>query len=54
MALTRLTHLETAETRGVDALEEALNTVPFYRAWRACDPGPARPLDERLRALPVL
>ncbi len=36
------------------ALEDALATVPFYRGWRALDPGPGRPAAERMAALPVL
>jgi phenylacetate-coenzyme A ligase PaaK-like adenylate-forming protein len=36
------------------ALDEALATVPFYRGWRELDPGPARPVGERMAALPVL
>lgn len=36
------------------ALEEALAAVPFYRRWRERDPGPARPLAERMAAMPVL
>ncbi len=36
------------------ALEGALAAVPFYRRWRALDPGPARPAVERMAALPVL
>ena len=36
------------------ALDEALAAVPFYRGWRERDPGPARPVAERLAALPVL
>ena len=45
---------ETNATRCADALEQALSSVPFYRGWRSRDPGPSRPVDERLRALPVL
>lgn len=36
------------------ALDEALTAVPFYRGWRERDPGPPRPLAERMAALPVL
>ncbi len=36
------------------ALEDALAAVPFYRRWRERDPGPARPLAERMAAMPVL
>ncbi len=36
------------------ALEEALAAVPFYRGWRERDPGPARPVAERMAAMPIL
>ncbi len=35
-------------------LQRALAEAPFYSRWRDKDPGPARPLDERFAALPVL
>jgi len=36
------------------ALDHALAEVPAYRGWRALDPGPARPVFERLALLPAL
>ena len=35
-------------------LDDALDRAPFYRSWKARDPGPTRPVAERLAALPVL
>ena len=35
-------------------LETTLARVPMYRAWQRFDPGPARPVDERYAALPVM
>lgn len=37
-----------------EALEAALGTAPFYRKWRALDPGPGAPPDARYDALPEL
>ncbi len=37
-----------------EALDAALDTVPAYRPWRACDPGRHVPADERYAALPLL
>ena len=45
---------ETATARCTTALEQALSSVPFYRDWRRLDPGPSRPVAERLRSLPIL
>jgi len=42
------------EERCRQALDVALGLTPMYAAWRDRDPGPARPLDERYRALPIL
>lgn len=36
------------------ALAEALDRTPAYVGWRACDPGPARNIFQRLAALPRL
>jgi phenylacetate-CoA ligase len=35
-------------------LERALAEAPFYHRWKDRDPGPARPLEERFAAMPVL
>jgi phenylacetate-coenzyme A ligase PaaK-like adenylate-forming protein len=35
-------------------LEMALNQVPFYQGWKAFDPGPAYPVEQRYAALPAL
>lgn len=41
-------------TRCEATLERALARVPFYRPWKAADPGPSVPVAKRLAALPVL
>ena len=40
--------------RSASELDLALSAVPAYRDWRAADPGPQAPLDERYAALPLL
>ena len=40
--------------RSAAELDLALSAVPAYRDWRAADPGPQTPLDERFAALPLL
>jgi len=40
--------------KSVETLETALNTAPAYRAWRAFDPGPGTPVDQRYDAMPEL
>ena len=40
--------------RSAAELDLALSAVPAYRDWRAADPGPQTPLDERYAALPLL
>jgi phenylacetate-coenzyme A ligase PaaK-like adenylate-forming protein len=45
---------DTATTMCAEALEQALSSVPFYRGWKALDPGPSRSVAERLSALPIL
>ncbi len=37
-----------------EILETSINQLGAYRAWRAFDPGPDRPIDERYAAMPVL
>jgi phenylacetate-coenzyme A ligase PaaK-like adenylate-forming protein/DNA-binding MarR family transcriptional regulator len=41
-----------AESRQI--METCLEKVPMYRDWRALDPGPGFPVDERYAALPAL
>jgi len=36
------------------ALDHALNDVPFYERWKKHDPGPQHPVEERYAALPRL
>jgi phenylacetate-coenzyme A ligase PaaK-like adenylate-forming protein len=41
-------------TRSVKTLDTALSQVPVYRAWKALDPGPAAPVEDRFAAMPAL
>jgi phenylacetate-coenzyme A ligase PaaK-like adenylate-forming protein len=52
-SIARSTYPEGYERRCVEHLDQALRAAPAYRAWRACDPGPAVSVDERYAALPV-
>ncbi|MCX7017361.1 MAG: hypothetical protein NTW86_33155 [Candidatus Sumerlaeota bacterium] len=42
------------EQRCAETLESRLASMPVYESWRPLDPGPARPILERYRALPFL
>ena len=42
------------EARCADALERALDSAPFYAAWRKADPGRAVAFQSRYAALPAL
>ncbi len=45
---------ERHAARFQSTLDRALLTIPFYREWKARDPGPSVPIAQRLAALPVL
>jgi len=42
------------QTTLTQALEHALDQVPFYARWKTHDPGPGHPINERFAALPRL
>ena len=50
----RYFYSEEYQKKSLDALETALTTAPFYKAWRSLDPGPGVPLDKRYAPLPEL
>jgi len=50
----RFDYTEEYLRRCRDALDEALESIPFYRRWRKYDPGPSASLDERYDAMPEL
>jgi phenylacetate-CoA ligase len=45
---------ESQKLEALRTLETALNQVPFYQSWKAFDPGPGYPVEQRYAALPVL
>ena len=50
----RYTYPAAFRQKSLEALEIALDTTPAYRPWKALDPGPGSPLDQRYDAMPEL
>ncbi len=54
MSITNYRYSKDYKSKSLGALETALCTVPLYKSWRALDPGPGVPVEERYAALPEL
>ena len=50
----RYNYSDSFYEKSVETLETALNSVPAYGAWKAFDPGPQAPVDQRYDAMPEL
>lgn len=50
----RYNYPERFYDRSREALETALATAPAYQSWRALDPGPSAPINQRYDAMPEL